>query len=136
MLKKELLIQYPFDESITKYGYEDLCFLTELETNKIIISNIENPVFHLNLETSIVFLKKTQTALENLVSLYNSNKVTAESSKLIAYYIFLKRMKLTGWMAFLFQKTKTKLETNLLSQKPSLFLFDLYKLGFFCKLMK
>ncbi|AOW09576.1 glycosyltransferase [Flavobacterium gilvum] len=134
ILKKELLLQHPFDQTITKYGYEDLCFLSKLEANKIIVSHIENPVFHLNLETSIVFLKKTQTALENLVLLYNSNKITAESSKIISCFVILKKLKLTGLTAFLFQKTKTKIEANLLSQKPSLFLFDLYKLGFFCTL--
>jgi glycosyltransferase involved in cell wall biosynthesis len=134
LIKKEIFSKHPFDESITKYGYEDLCFMTTLKTNKIEVTHIENPTFHLNLETSEMFLKKTKIALENLLLLYHSNKITPEASKLITYSNLLKKLRLTQLTAFLFQKNKTTIEANLLSQKPSLFLFDLYKLGYFCSL--
>lgn len=134
LIKKEVFLQYPFDKSITKYGYEDLCFFSVLKNNNFEIYRIENSTFHLNLETSEVFLNKTKTALENLVFLYNAKKISSEDSKIIRVFELLKNLKLTRFSAFLFKKNQIKIERNLLSENPSLFLFDLYKLGNFCSL--
>lgn len=136
VVKKEVFMQHPFDASITKYGYEDLCFFSVLKKNNRDILRIENPTFHLNLETSAVFLNKTKTALENLVFLYNSNKIYGEDSKIIKAFEFLKKLKLTRFSAFIFRKNQNKIEKNLLSENPSLFLFDLYKLGYFSSFRK
>ena len=134
LIKKEVFLQNPFDQSITKYGYEDLCFFSVLKKNYFEVSLIKNPTFHLNLETSEVFLNKTKTALENLVFLYNANKISGEESRIIKAFELLKNLKLIRFSAFLFNKNQTKIERNLLSENPSLFLFDLYKLGYFCNL--
>jgi glycosyltransferase involved in cell wall biosynthesis len=134
LMKKEILERNPFDSTITKYGYEDLCFLSALETNNIKVSHIDNPTYHLNLETSILFLDKTRTAIENLVYIINSRKFPAIESKIDTAYIILKRLKLVSITAFIFNKTESKITSNLLSKSPSLFLFDLYKLGYYCKI--
>lgn len=136
IIKKEVFLQYPFDESITKYGYEDLLFFSVLKANDFEISKIENPTFHLNLETSKAFLDKTKIALENLVFLYDSKKIKKEENKITTSFEFLKKLKLTQFSAFLFRKNQTRIERNLFSKKPSLFLFDLYKLGYYCTLKK
>jgi glycosyltransferase involved in cell wall biosynthesis len=136
LIKKEVFLQYPFDETITKYGYEDLLFFSVLKANHFEVLKIENPTFHLNLETSIAFLNKTKTALENLVLLYDSQKIYNEESKIIKAFELLKKLKLIRFSAFLFNKNQKKIQRNLLSQKPSLLLFDLYKLGYFCFLKK
>jgi len=136
IIKKEVFLQYPFDESITKYGYEDLLFFSVLKANDFEISKIENPTFHLNLETSNVFLNKTKIALENLVFLYDSKKIRKEENKITTSFEFLRKLKLTQFSAFLFRKNQTRIERNLFSKKPSLFLFDLYKLGYYCTLKK
>ncbi|MDQ6469164.1 glycosyltransferase [Flavobacterium sp. LHD-80] len=136
-IKKEVFLKFPFDESITKYGYEDLLFFSVLKKNHFEISRIENPTFHLNLETSEVFLDKTKTALENLVVLYNSGKISSEESKIIKAFELLEKLKLIGFATSVFKNKNIQIEINLLSEKPSLFLFDIYKLGFFsCKVLK
>ena len=136
LIKKDVFLQHPFDDSITKYGYEDLCFFSVLKKNNFEISRIENPTLHLNLETSEVFLNKTKIALENLVFLYDAKKISGEDSKIIKAFELLKKLKLTRFSAFLFKKKQIKIEQNLLSQNPSLFLFDLYKLGYFLSFQK
>ncbi|TDW52574.1 GT2 family glycosyltransferase [Flavobacterium sp. 270] len=136
LINKEVFLAHSFDASITKYGYEDLCFFAVLKANHFEISHIENPTFHLNLETSILFLNKTKTALENLVLLYNTNKISEEESKIIKAFELLQNLKLLRFTNFLFIKNKDKIERNLLSQKPSLFLFDLYKLAYFSNLIQ
>lgn len=133
LIKKEIISKYPFDTSITKYGYEDLCFLSVLEANAINVFHIDNPSYHLNLETSIVFLDKTKTAIENLTFIINSGKYPNIQSKINSAYLVLKRLKLVAFSAFIFNKTESKITSNLLSEKPSLFLFDLYKLGYYCR---
>jgi cellulose synthase/poly-beta-1,6-N-acetylglucosamine synthase-like glycosyltransferase len=132
LIKKEIVVRFPFDENLTKYGYEDLLFFSVLKSNLIEIKHIHNPVFHLNLETSALFLSKTKTALQNLVFLDVSNKISKQDSKIIASFEFLKRLKLISVFNFVFRKLETKIERNLVSEKPSLFLFDIYKLGCYC----
>ncbi|WP_289665864.1 glycosyltransferase family 2 protein [Flavobacterium panacagri] len=134
LIRKDIFIEYPFDESITKYGYEDVIFFSSLKKNHFEILQIQNPTFHLNLETSEQFLSKTNTALENLVLLYNSNKISKTDSKIIKAFEVLKSLKLITFTRFVFNKNKERIERNLLSENPSLFYFDLYKLGYFCVL--
>lgn len=134
LIKKEIFEQNPFDSTITKYGYEDLCFLSGLKAKNIKVSHIDNPTFHLNLETSVIFLDKTKTAIINLVLIINSGKFPNIQSKINSAYIVLKKLKLVAIITFIFDKTELKITSNLLSKKPSLFLFDLYKLGYYCKI--
>lgn len=134
LIKKEIISQYPFDATITNYGYEDLCFLSVLKTKNIKVSHIDNPTYHLNLETSVVFLDKTRTAIKNLVDIINSGKFPNIESKINSVYIILKKLRLVAITASIFNKTESKIISNLLSKNPSLFLFDLYKLGFYCNI--
>ena len=134
LIKKQIFTNYPFDNKITKYGYEDLCFLMVLESHGFVINHSENPTFHLNLETSEIFLEKTKTALENLAFIVASTKTMRIDSKVLSAYSLLKKNGLAGLASLIFEKTETLLKYNLLSQRPSLLLFDLFKLGYFCKL--
>jgi hypothetical protein len=134
LVAKNVFTKYPFDNAITKYGYEDLCFLNVLEANEIPITHIENPTYHLNLETSILFLSKTKTALENLLSISKANSSIKLDSKIIKTYKILCLLKMDFAISILFQRLKLKLEQNLTSKKPSLILFDCYKIGYFCYL--
>lgn len=131
LIKREILLRFPFDENLTKYGYEDLLFFAVLKSNEIEIKHIQNPVFHLNLENSNLFLNKTKTALENLFFLSSSDKISKNESKIIDSFELLKRLKLSSFFYFIFKKSEQKIERNLLSDKPSLFLFDIYKLGYY-----
>jgi glycosyltransferase involved in cell wall biosynthesis len=134
LLKKEVFIANPFDESITKYGYEDLVFLADLKKKGILVKHIDNPTFHLGLESSKEFLEKTKTALENLKIITTTATQDHTESKLFRTYSLLNRFYLANFVGFLFKKFGRKIQDNLLSHKPSLLLFDLFKLGYFCTL--
>ena len=136
LIQKTVFTKYPFDDVITRYGYEDLCFLNVLESNGIIVTHIDNPTYHLNLETSLQFLHKTKIAIENLVFLIDSKKINKQNSRLFSTYKTLRKYGLTTLFGFLFSKTESQITAHLLSQKPSIFLFDLYKLGYFCRIKK
>ena len=134
VIRKEIALSHPFPESVSDYGYEDLSFLSNLGQKNITVFHIDNPTFHLNLETSTQFLTKTEIALQNLVLLIQTNRIKANESKIIATFLWVKKLRLIQLTAWLFQQTKTVTTKNLLSDNPSLLLFDWSKLGYLCLL--
>ena len=134
VIRKEIALSHPFPESVSDYGYEDLSFLSNLRQKNITVFHIDNPTFHLNLETSTQFLTKTEIALKNLVLLIQTNRIKVNESKIIATFLWVKKLHLIQLTAWLFQQTKTVTTKNLLSDNPSLLLFDWYKLGYLCLL--
>ena len=134
LIQKQLFISNKFDESITKYGYEDLVFLSDLKKKGILVKHIDNTTYHLGLETSQQFLDKTKTALENLKSITENTSLDSSESKILRVSIVLKRLYIASLISFIFKKTERIMERNLLSIKPSLFVFDLYKLGYYCSI--
>lgn len=134
LIRKDVFVSNQFDESITNYGYEDLVFLSDLKKKEILVKHIDNPTYHLGLETSRQFLDKTKTALENLKLITETSSLDRSESRLLRTYILLKQLNLTSFISFIFKKTERKMEHYLLSQNPSLLLFDLYKLGYYCRI--
>ena len=134
VIRKEIALRHPFPESVSDYGYEDLSFLSNLGQQNITVFHIDNPTFHLNLETSAQFLAKTEIALKNLSLLIQTKTIKPNESKIIATFLWVKKLHLIQLIAWLFQQTKTITTKNLLSDNPSLLLFDWYKLGYLCLL--
>lgn len=133
LVQKEIIQNFPFDGNLYQYGYEDIVLIRELGRNKIVIHQIENPAYHLQLETSSHFLEKTKQSLGNLMFLLDS-KMFNDDTSLVKTYQIVSKLGLRSLVAFIFKKTEGSLTKNLLSENPSLNLFLLYKLGYFCKL--
>ncbi|MFE3869098.1 glycosyltransferase family 2 protein [Flavobacterium sp. LS2P90] len=134
LIKKTVFDAILFDEKITNYGYEDFAFIQNIKLENIDIEHIENSVFHLNLETSSLFLSKTKTALETLLIISKTNSKTEIDSKIIKTHKMLYDLKINLLISKLFQKLQSRLERHLTSKKPSLLAFDCYKIGYFCYL--
>lgn len=136
LLKKEILLKHSFPEFIREYGYEDAAFIKKLHLNHIIVTHIENTLIHYNDEISIDFIKKTEIAVRTLHDLIEFQKIDYTEIKLSKTYVTLKRLHLTVLLQLIYQKTKQQLINNLTSENPNLYLFDFYKLGYFCSLKK
>lgn len=136
LIKKEVLEIFPFHSEIKNYGFEDLVFILELKKNKIEINHLENPVFHLNLEKSIVFITKFQSSLANLKYLTDNKIINNQDSRFSNLYSKLEKLKLTSMVAFSFSILKSSYLKNLTSKKPSIFIFDVYRIGYYCTLFK
>ena len=134
LIVKSVFESVLFDEEITKYGYEDFVFIYTLKNKNIEIQHIENPAYHLNSETSTLFLSKTKTALEMLQYISKTNKLANCETKITEIYKAFSYLKLQFLISKLFQVTQLKLENNLTSNNPSLLAFDCYKIGYFCNL--
>lgn len=116
-----------------QYGL-DLRFASLLAQQNVRVLHIENPVYHLGLESSTHFILKSKSALETLKTLVDDNKIPINASALLRSYDRLKRFKLHQ----LFGKLMIIIEPQILNQikgkNPNLFLFDLFRLGYLCRI--
>ena len=132
LIKKTILSKIRFNENIKTYGHEDTFLSIELKKNKIAIFQINNPVFHEGIEDSNIFLEKTKSAIKNLVLLEKCEQDTS-SIKLIKSYNLINKLKLTRLISPLSKTISKILERQLLSSRPSIKIFDLYKLIYFLR---
>lgn len=134
LVEKEIYLRYPLDEQLTQYGHEDTKFGYVLSQNTITLLHIDNPVYHIGLEENRIFLNKSKQAVENFAILVQQGY--GKNSKLYTTFCQLKKWKMTT----VFQKTielfSLPIERQLLGANPSIFLFDLWKLYWFCVYMR
>lgn len=128
MISKSVFMKIKFNEQCREYGFEDTLLGAELQREGISVIHIDNPLLHMGIDTNECFLKKTQTSLLSLNMLGDKmkgySKVYDTAAKLRSVHI--------AWIVKLIYKLSKKLlKHNLLSKKPSLFVFSFYKLGFF-----
>lgn len=134
LIQKQLLLSHPFDSKIFNYGYEDIVFILGLKRENSAIAHIENPAYHLNLEKSAIFLDKFHSSLQNLKLVLDRKIITPNDTELTKIYLKLKQLHLVKIIAFGFKIVKNAFTKNLLSKNPSLFVFDMYRLGYFCQI--
>ena len=134
LIKKEVFIKFKFDESLVEYGYEDTLLALDLKKSNIQITQIDNPVYHLGIDKSGIFLCKTRDSVQNLRNLYLQNKVDSQDFKILKIFEKIKKYKMQRILIHGFQQFSKTMEKNLLSDNPSLLIYDLYKLGYLCSL--
>jgi len=134
LIDKSTFQSIKFDVSIQGYGHEDSMFGLELKKAGIPIIHINNPLLHLGLEPALVFLNKTEQAVQNLKILYakhQSEPDLVKSNQLLRFYEKQKKIGLIVLWKILFFVSKPLIKIQLQSNNPSLKLFDFYKFGIF-----
>lgn len=126
--------EFPFDESIQGYGYEDLVYAYDIEQAGHRIWHIDNPTRHGQIEKTDRFLEKTLHSLANLKTLHLTGRLP--ETRLTRSYHKLKSWRLLGLIErYLTRKSEAYL-SNLKGSKPNMRQFNLWKLWHFIKLMK
>jgi hypothetical protein len=133
LIKKEIYLSILLDESLQTYGHEDSKFGYNLIEKNISIFHTDNPVIHIGLNRNDEFIKKTEQAVQNLCKLINEGKV-GHQSPLYKTYRLLKKWYLRQIYNAFFNVFKPLMHRNLVSKNPSLYIFDLYKLGLISRL--
>ena len=133
MIRQELFLQIRFYNEICDYGHEDTLFGLALKDRKIPVLHIDNKLIHTGLEPTPAYLRKIKTSLFTLSRL---DEKVQKRITISAIALFIKKCHLQGFAIWLFKVSNHKLKQNLLGSNPSLLLFKLYKLGFFCKIME
>lgn len=134
LIRKEVFDQVNFNETIPNLRHEDTLFAMDLKKRNIKIKHIENPVVHLGIESSKVFLEKSIESVDALSLFIDQNLIQARETKLSRKALNLRFLKIAPLVLFFYRAFKKTIKTNLLSDRPSLFLFDIYRLGYFLEI--
>ncbi len=121
-----------FNETIPNLRHEDTLFSYEMFKRKIPVLHINNPVEHLGLDTNSVFLDKTKESVIALENLIQNNLIDLNYIRLSSIFYKLKKYKLLFFIKFIFSTFIESIELNLSSNKPKLFVYDIYRLGIYC----
>jgi len=140
LIEKKVFKKIHFREEIKSYGHEDTLLGYDLFENRIEIFHVENPVEHTGLENSEQFIEKTKVALKSLFQI--TNELLINENEFVEHVQFLnKYSQITKYIPALFFRLFYKschsiIEKNLLGKNPQMFLFDLYKIGFYSTLQQ
>ena len=138
LIENRVFAKIHFREDVKNYGHEDTLLGYDLFNNEMEILHINNPVEHTGLEDSKVFIYKTKVALETLFQI--TNDLLLNDIVFIEQVHFLNRYsKIIKYIPAIifsgfYKMCHSIIEKNLLGKKPRLFLFDMYKLGFYSTL--
>ncbi|MEM9023975.1 MAG: glycosyltransferase [Bacteroidota bacterium] len=128
LIPKSIQLSVPFNEQLMGYGHEDTLLGYDLKQRSIPIEHIDNPLCHIGLEDAESYLSKTEEGLRNLHFII-SEGYADEDIKLYKYFNALRTMRLSGLVRTWFRGRKETIVRNLLSDRPRLRNFDLFKLG-------
>lgn len=131
MARRDTLLEVPFDERCTEYGYEDTLMGLELKRHGKRVSHIDNPLRHLGFDSNAVFLRKTETALHTLKKIEGSLLPYTGMGRLV---LRIRAAHLTALVKVIYRLARPLLRYNLLGNRPDLTFFSFYKLGYFLSL--
>ena len=131
LLPRKVALSHPFDEGITQYGYEDTLLGYQLEKAGIGIRHIDNPLMHLGLDVNACYLQKTEEAMQTL---YGIRDKIGNHSRLLRTYDRLHRLHLLPALRLTYRLTRGAVRHNLLGPRPSILLFQFYKLGYYTQI--
>ncbi|MGA0256286.1 MAG: glycosyltransferase family 2 protein [Saprospiraceae bacterium] len=126
LVKRDVILSYPFDESHQGYGYEDLLWAKKIMDGGLNILHIDNPVEHLGLEKSDVFLRKTKQSIVNL-KLLRSVHPDFET-QLTRFADRIERWGLRNKMYSFYSRRVESFESGLMAGSLSLYQLTILKL--------
>ena len=134
IIKKECFNKVKFDTEITLYGHDDTQLSYQLSLIPSKIHRIDNQIKHGDMDSNEVYINKTKNSIKSLLVLYASKKIDYRYVSLLKLYVFLKTTKL-HLIALLFYKIfKNTMTKNLVSNNPSLIVFNLFRISYMCSL--
>jgi glycosyltransferase involved in cell wall biosynthesis len=127
VIPRQLFLDIGLDERLRHYGHEDTLLGMQLKQRRILVKHLDNPLLHLGLETTDRFLEKTAQATKNLVWLMRQPGIQIES-KLSKVVEILWKSGLQLPLRQVMNLISPVIIRQLHTQKPSLILFDIFKL--------
>lgn len=140
LIEKQVFEKIHFREAISKYGHEDTLLGYDLSQKGYMIYHINNPTKHTGLEDAESFLIKTKLALNNLLKINNqilfNDTIFNKQVKLLNKYKQITKFLPEALIRSFYKIFHKQIETNLCGKRPSIFLYDLYKLGYYATIKK
>lgn len=125
---KSVFTAFPLDERFRRYGYEDVFWGKTMMKKDLEIMHIDNPLVVENFESNVDFLAKTE---EGLDTLYEFRDELRSFSDVISAAEKVGKLHLKGLFKAFFKRFGGSLKSRLTGNKPSIFLFNVYKLGYY-----
>ena len=132
-INKKRLGSLRFDTRCKEYGYEDALLGLTLKDKGFTVIHLDNPLIHNGIDTNVSFLEKTEAAMRTLSRLKGAMQENAGTSRA---YALLTKYHLQSIFRLFFQGVRKPIRKNLTGHHPSLFLFQLYKLGYYSDICK
>lgn len=136
LIHKSIFEKVKFNESIPNLRHEDTLFSYDLKQENINIEHIDNPIYHFGLDNFETAIRKENESLDNLKYLIDNKLLPAEYVKISKLVKRIKGLKLIPFLVFFHIMTRSIFLKNFASKNPSLYLFDLYRLGYLAKIEK
>ncbi len=134
LIHKSIFKTVKFNEDIPNFRHEDTLFSYNLMQHKIPIKHINNPTYHLGIEDSKTFIKKSLESVEAINLFIKSGLIDPNYTLISRTHKTISKLKLGFIFNNIYNHFKAKFEKNLLSNRPSLFIFDFYRLCYYCHL--
>lgn len=135
LISKDLFDSIKFDILPNSYGHEDTLLGIRLSEKKICVKHIDNALIHCGLDSNEVFFEKTKVGIENLYDIFSKNPTSFNKIKLVETFLKFEKAGIAILVSQLFSFKKNILK-KLTIRTSSVFLLNLYKLGYFCYLSK
>lgn len=138
VIERETFLTTRFNEDLSGYGHEDTLLGIDMKHNDISILHIDNPTVHLGLESATEFIEKTAQGVLNLARILqmmpDSRTEIEKSIKLLNVFRKARYLGLLYPLRWVFNILTPVIKKHLASKKPSVTLFDIYKLSLLAKL--
>lgn len=133
MIEKSIFDKIHFDEQFKDYGHEDTLWGITLKQNGIRVLHIDNQLYHNGLDNNKIFLAKSLKAVEKYVTVPQIRTQEAvQQIRIFKAYTSVKKLGLDRLLAFKFKYAGRCMERNLCGKRPSLFIYDIYRLSYLC----
>lgn len=127
MVDRDVIRTFPFCEEMRNYGYEDVLWGKYLQQNGIQVTHIYNPVAYFRYDDNAAFIAKTEEALDTLAAFRNQLR---GYSPLLTMAEWMQRYGFASLFLALFRYRQSVWRQRLCGKHPSVFLFNLYRLGY------
>ena len=134
LIKKEVFQKVKFNEDIPNARHEDTLFANDLKHAEIHLTHIDNPVYHLGLDTSKEFIRKSMESVEVLILFLKNGLIEHNDILITKVFGRVKKFGIHRILSVMYRWFGKRFEKNLLSNNPSMFIFDFYRLTYLCYL--
>lgn len=128
LVRRDLMLDHPFDERFRHYGYEDVLLGKSFREQRIPIAHIDNPLGFCTFETNADFVAKTEEGLRTLGQFRDDLRGYSRLLTLISNIHIPAVLTVIRLWHRLFGRLERR---NLCGNRPSITVFKLYRLGYF-----
>lgn len=132
MIEREVFKRCPFDERFTRSGYEDVLFGKMLKQQQVSVTHIDNPVMMTEFESNPDYVRKIERSMQTL---YTFRDELRGYSRILTFDQGIHIGAVRGMIQLWHRLFGGWERRNLCGERPSLRLFNLYRMGYYvaCK---